>query len=330
MTTKTDLLKTQLGIDVPVICGPMYPGSNPELVAAVSEAGGMGVVQPISMTHIYKHNFRDGIRLIKSLTKKPFGVNFTLMDGVKAYEKRNREWMDIAIDEGVRFFLTSLGNPKPIVRIANENDIVVYHDVSTRSFAEKAADAGVDGLNCVNNRAGGQTGQISPEDMLDALAGIDLPLVCAGGVGDENDFRRMLDSGYAGAQLGTRFLATQECHIPDNYKQAIIDHAEEDIVWTNKLAGTFSSVIRTPDLEKLGLRVGPITSRLLRNRKTKKLTRMMLLLRSTQRYKKVALDGSYGHYWQAGKGIGNIHAIESAAEVVRRFALASGPESAAG
>lgn len=323
MTAQSEQLTAQLGIEVPVICGPMYPGSNPELVAAVSDAGGMGVVQPISMTHIYKHDFRAGLRLIKSLTDKPFGVNFTLMDGVKAYERRNREWMDIAIDEGVKFFLTSLGNPKPIVRIARDHDIVVYHDVSTAKFADKAASAGVDGLNCVNNRAGGQTGQVAPEQMLEELRHFGLPLVCAGGVGDERDYQRMLAAGYAGVQLGTRFLATKECQIPDDYKQAIVDHGEQDIVWTNKLAGTFSSVIRTPDMEKLGLRVGPITSRLLRHRKTKKITRMMLLLRSTQRYKKVALDPGYAQYWQAGKGIGQITAIETAGDVVRRFAQAA-------
>ena len=315
-----ETLLRQLGIEVPVICGPMYPGSNPELVAAVSEAGGMGVVQPISMTHIYRHEFRAGLRKIKALTDKPFGVNFTLMDGVKAYEHRNRQWMDIAIEEGVKFFLTSLGNPKPVVKVAREHGITVYHDVSSRAFAEKAVDAGVDGLNCVNNRAGGQTGQLSPLELLEALGDVSIPLVCAGGVGDEGDFKAMLEAGYAGVQLGTRFLATHECQIPDDYKQAIVAGSEDDIVWTNKLAGTFSSVIRTPDIERLGLRAGPITSRLLQNRKTKKLTRMLLLLRSTQRYKKVALNPGYAQYWQAGKGIGGIHAVESAGDVVRRFA----------
>lgn len=320
MTRNSELLKQQLGIEVPVICGPMYPGSNPELVAAVSDAGGMGVVQPISMTHIYGHDFREGLRLIKSLTNKPFGVNFTLMDGVKVYEERNRQWMNIAIEEGVRFFLTSLGNPRPIVDMGREHGITVYHDVTTRAFAEKAADAGVDGLNCVNNRGGGQTGQLSPEQILDELADLDLPLVCAGGVGDEHDFRHMLDAGYAGCQLGSRFLATNECRVPDDYKQAIVEHGADDIVWTNKLSGTNSSVIRTPDIEKLGLRAGPITSRLLKNRKTKKLTRMALLLRSSRRFRKVALDPGYAQYWQAGQGIGHIRAVEPAGDVVRRFA----------
>ena len=81
-------------------------------------------------------------------------------------------------------------------------------------------------------------------------------------------------------------------------------------------------MIRTPDIEKPGLRAGPITSRLLGNRKTKKLTRMMLLLRSTQRYRKVTLNPGYARYWQAGKGIGHIEGVEPAGEVVRRFAAA--------
>ena len=95
------------GCAVPVIKGPMYPGSNPELVAAVSAAGGLGVVQPISLTHLYGHDFREGLQLIKRLTDKPFGVNFTILEN-KKYKKQMDDWMHIAADEGVKFFLTSL------------------------------------------------------------------------------------------------------------------------------------------------------------------------------------------------------------------------------
>ena len=140
MTPCSERFAQDLGIEVPLVCGPMFPGSNPELIAAVSEAGGIGVIQPVTMTFMYKEDLRSGIRRIKALTDKPFGVNFTLLNGVKAYEQRNREWMDIAIDEGVKFFLTSLGNPAKVVREAEKHGIVVYHDVTTRAFAEKAVD----------------------------------------------------------------------------------------------------------------------------------------------------------------------------------------------
>ncbi|MGB2375104.1 MAG: nitronate monooxygenase, partial [Porticoccaceae bacterium] len=69
------------GAKTPVVCGPMYPGSNPELVAAVSDAGGFGVVQPVALTSLYGHDFREGLQLIKQSTDKPFGVNFTIFGG---------------------------------------------------------------------------------------------------------------------------------------------------------------------------------------------------------------------------------------------------------
>ena len=83
LSAATQRFLDDAGCSIPVIKGPMYPGSNPELVAAVSAAGGLGVVQPISLTHLYGHDFREGLQLIKSLTDKPFGVNFTILENKK-------------------------------------------------------------------------------------------------------------------------------------------------------------------------------------------------------------------------------------------------------
>lgn len=328
MTPSSERFMNDLGIEVPLICGPMFPGSNPELIAAVSEAGGIGVIQPVTMTFMYKHALRDGIRKIRELTAKPIGMNFTLMQGVKIYEQRTREWMDIAIEEGIKFFVTSLGDPTAVVREAEKHGIRVVHDVTNRAFAQRAVDAGVYGLNCVNNRAGGQTGQIAPERMFDELHDLGVPLVCAGGVGDENGFRTALEQGYAAVQVGTRFLATPECQVNQDYKQCIVDSSEGDIVITNKLAGTDSSVIRTPDIERLGLKAGPIASRMLRGRKTKKLMRMLFLLRTSWRYKRLT-NTDAGQYWQAGRGIGAIHEIAPAGDIVKRFAASMERPSAA-
>lgn len=310
---------SQTGVQVPLICGPMYPGSNPELVAAVSAAGGLGVMQPISMTHIYGHDFRKGIHLMKQMTDKPIGMNFTLLDGNKRYEKRLQEWMEISIEEGTQFFITSLGNPKWVCKKAHQHGILVYHDVTTGYFAQKAQDAGVDGLICVNNRAGGQTGAKSPQEMMDEMKDIQIPLVCAGGVGDEQGFIGALKMGYAAVQMGTRFLATKECQVQDDYKNAIVKSQEKDIVWTNKLAGTNSSVIRTPEIEKGGLMVNPLFGYLLKNPNAKKLMRTLLLLRSIQTHKNVVLKKGYGEIWQAGKSVGQIAEVLPAGEVVKRF-----------
>ena len=130
-------------------------------MAAVSAAGGFGVVQPISLTTLYGHDFREGLQLIKNLTDRPFGVNFTIVNN-KRYQKQMEEWMDVAIDEGVKFFLTSLGKPDSIVRVAERHGILVYHDVHTPAVAQKAADAGVHGLNCLNSSMGGRESRRVP------------------------------------------------------------------------------------------------------------------------------------------------------------------------
>lgn len=320
MKPTTQQFLQDTGAEVPIVCGPMYPGSNPELVAAVSEAGGFGVVQPVSLTSLYGHDFRAGLRLIKKLTDKPFGVNFTIFGGAnKKYHEQMKKWMEISIEEDVKFFLTSLGKPHEVVKIAKEHGIKVYHDVPNKKVALAMRDAGVDGLNCINWRGGGQTGIQSAEQFMEELHDIGIPLVCAGGIGNTEDFQKALDMGYAGVQIGTRFLATHECKITDSYKQAIVDAVEEDIVWTNKIAGNNSSMIKTDDIMKGGLRTGPIISYMLTKRKLKKYARMYLMSRGLKNYSKTTFDDKV-QYWQAGKGVGNIEAVQSVADVVKEFA----------
>ena len=321
MTTQQFLQDT--GAEVPIVCGPMYPGSNPELIAAVSEAGGFGVVQPVALTSLYGHDFREGLQLIKKLTNKPFGVNFTIFGGAnKKYHEQMKTWMEISIEEGVKFFLTSLGKPTEIVKIAKQHDIKVYHDVPNRKVALAMRDTGVDGINCINWRGGGQTGIQSAEKFMEDLHDIGIPLVCAGGIGNAADFQKALEMGYAGVQIGTRFLATHECKVTDGYKQAIVDATEADIVWTNKIAGNNSSMIKTEDIMKGGLRTGPIISYMLTKKSLKKYARMYLMSRGLKKYSKAAFDDSI-KFWQAGKGVGNITSVQSVAEVVKEFATVS-------
>ena len=146
-----------------------------------------------------------------------------------------------------------------------------------------------------------------------------LPLIQAGGVGDADGLRRALDLGYAGIQAGTRFLATQECLVTKSYKAAIVNASSADIVWTNKLAGTNSSVIRTAQIEAGGLRVGALTGWLLQNRYTKLLTRTWLLSNALETYKKATFDETV-EIWQAGKGVDTITSVESCADVLASFA----------
>ena len=183
-----DRFMEHTGAQVPLICGAMYPCSNPELIAAVSGAGGIGVIQPISMSYVHGHDLREGIRLIQSMTDNPVGFNALIEKSVSAYEERMKRWIDIALEEGVRFFITALGNPRWVVDKVHAVGGVVYHDVTERKWALKALDGGVDGLICVNGRAGGHAGTHSPAELFESMADLGVPLVCAGGVGDERQF----------------------------------------------------------------------------------------------------------------------------------------------
>ena len=309
------------GAKVPIVGGPMYPGSNPELVAAVSNSGGFGVVQPLALTVLYGHDFREGLQLIKKLTKNPFGVNFTIFGGAnKKYHKKMERWMKISIEEGVKFFLTSLGKPNEIVKVAKQHQIKVYHDVPNKKVALAMKDCGVDGLNCINWRGGGQTGIQSAEKFIEELHDIGIPLICAGGISNKEDYKKALEMGYAGVQMGTRFLATHECKVTQSYKQAIVESSEEDIVWTNKIAGNNSSVIKTKDVMQGGLRTGPVINFMLRQSKLKRYARMYLMSQGLKNYNKTTFDDSV-QFWQAGKGVGNIKSVKYVADVIEEFSL---------
>ena len=311
------------GVRVPLICGPMYPCSNVELVAAVSEAGGLGVVQPISLTYVHGDEFRAGLRRIRALTDKPIGFNALIEASSKLYFERMQKWIDIALEENVRFFLTSLGNPKWVCERVHAAGGVVYHDVTERKWAQKGVDGGVDGLIAVNSRAGGHAGSKGPQELFDELAPFGVPVVSAGGVGTPGEFARQLRIGYAAVQLGTRFIATDECTASDAYKQAIVDAVEEDIVLTERLTGVPVAVIRNAYIDKLGTDAGAFAKWMLKGRRTKHWMRTWFALNSVRRLKKsLKSERVSTDYWQAGRSVAGIHDIRPAGQIVREFAAA--------
>ena len=325
MATPLDtVLARDAGIDVPLICGPMYPCSNVELVAAASAAGGLGVVQPVTLTYVFGLDFREGLRAIRSLTDRPIGMNALIEASSDTYRKRMEQWIEIALEEGVRFFITSLGKPRWVVDRVSQVGGVVYHDVTERKWAEKAVESGVHGLIAVNRRAGGHAGPKSARPLLDEVGDLGLPVVCAGGIGTPEEFASALRMGYAGVQMGTRFIATDECRASEPYKRAIVDAEEDDIVLTERLTGVPVAVINTPYVQRLGLKAGPVARRMLRGRKTKHWMRSIYALKSAWMLKRTALDTrGTTEYWQAGRSVSGIHQIIPAAEIIDACAAAA-------
>ena len=155
------------------------------------------------------------------------------------------------------------------------------------------------------------------------LRDLGVPLVCAGGVGSPAEFKRALDLGYSAVQMGTRFIATSECTAHTDYKKAILDAGEKDIILTERVTGVPLSVIKTPYLDRVGTKAGPIGSWMLKGHRTKHWIRAMYSLKSAWRLKEASLKGATSKdVWQAGKSVATIDTIEPAAEVVKRFGAA--------
>jgi len=324
--TETALTR-DAGIRIPIICGAMYPCSNPELVGAVSATGAIGVYQPISLTYVHGHEHRAGIRIMQRLAGgRPLGMNALIESSSRAYHERMVRWVEEALEEGVRFFVTSLGNPRWVCERAHAAGGVVYHDVTEAKWARKGVDAGCDGLIAVNARAGGHAGSRSAEALLDELAPFARPVVCAGGVGSPADYLHALALGYAGVQMGTRFIATTECSAHPRYKQAIVEAGERDIVLTERLTGVPVAVIDTPYIRRIGLRAGPIARLLLRGRTTKRWMRSLYAVRSLLSLKRSNSRGDVARdHWQAGRSVASIDSIVPVADVVRDFDNAARP-----
>ena len=324
-------LTKDAGIKYPIICGAMYPCSNPELVSAASQGGGIAIIQPVSLTMVHGYNkpnrkegLRNGIRHIRSLTDKPIGFNALIEKGSEKYIMQMSEWIDVALEEGIRFFVTSLGKPDWVCEKVHAKGGVVYHDVTNRKWAEKGKECGVDGLICVNDRAGGHLGGLTMEEMFELLSDMNLPLICAGGVGSELELKKALEIGYDGVQMGTRFIATEECSTPQDYKDAIVQAKEKDITWTTKLTGVPISVINN---NKFKQNNSWIIRYLLKSRFKH---RIRVIITGISFWRMRAFSRGKGKsskdLWSAGKSVESINSIESATVIMEKLGQSIGGE----
>jgi len=257
---------------------------------------------------------------IKSLSQQPIGMNLLIEKGSKKYHQKMQQWLYIALQKDIRFFITSLGKPDWVVKMVHDAGGIVYHDVTEAKWAQKALDVGVDGLIAVNNRAGGHAGGCESDALYDALKGFDLPLVCAGGISDVSTYQAALSKGYQAVQMGTRFIATKECNASKPYKQAIVQSHEEDIVLSERITGVPVSVINTPYIQKIGLKPNKFQQYFLKHPKLKYLMRTFMALKSLQSFKSAFLNqSSQSDYWQAGKSVQTITEVLSVKEVFKQL-----------
>ena len=226
-----------LGIEYPIIQGGMVWITNAELVAAVSNAGGLGLISPtagMSLNDDQVAHLRQQIRTAKSLTSKPFGVNLPLLTpGVE-------DLIAAVIDERVSVVVTAAGNPALYTSRLKEAGIKVLHVAAAVRHAQSAERRGVDAVIAEGYEAGGHNGldeittfALIPQ-VVDAVA---IPVVAAGGIADARGVVAALALGAAGVQMGTRFVATHECAAHPNFKEAIVKANDVDTVITGRKLG---------------------------------------------------------------------------------------------
>ena len=217
-----------LAIKHPIIQSPIGSASTPELVAAVSNAGALGM---LSVTWREPHQTRRMLREIQDLTDKPFGVNLVLQ-----WEMWDR--LEICINEGVHIFSFFWGNPSRYTKVVHEHDGLVMNTIGSVEEATDAVEAGVDVIIAQGWEAGGHVrGEIATMALVprvvDAVRPI--PVVASGGIADGRGIAAALMLGASGVSLGTRFLASDEANIHPLYQNAVVRASEDDTLYASQL-----------------------------------------------------------------------------------------------
>ena len=221
-------ITTLLGIEYPIIQGGMIWASQWQLVTAVSNAGGLGLLGSGSMS---AEDLRAQIRQCKAHTNKPFGVNVPIMYANSA------QTMEVIMDEGVSVVFTSAGNPALWTEKLHEKGIKVVHVVSSSKFALKAQAAGVDAVVAEGFEAGGHNGREETTTLVllpQVCQAVSIPVIAAGGIASGKAMFAAMALGASAVQLGSRFIATEEATVHPDFKAAVLKAQEGDTVLTLK------------------------------------------------------------------------------------------------
>jgi enoyl-[acyl-carrier protein] reductase II len=232
-----------LGVEIPIIQAPMGWIARAQLASAVSNAGGLGIIETSSGE---LDAIRGEIKKMADLTDKPFGVNIA-----QAFV-RDPSIVDFVAGQGVKFVTTSAGSPTKYTAALKDAGLTVFHVVPTLRGALKAVDAGVDGLIVEGGEGGGfkNPRPVASMVLLPLVASrVEVPIIAAGGMLDGRTMAAALALGAEGVQLGTRMVSSLESPVHDNWKQAILAAAETDTVFLNQHTSPALRALRTSRTE---------------------------------------------------------------------------------
>ena len=234
-----------LGVEVPLVQAPMGWIARSQLASAVSNAGGLGIIETSSGE---LDAIRQEIKKMRQLTDKPFGVNIA-----QAFV-RDPDIVKFVIDQGVRFVTTSAGNPERYTEQLKSAGLTVFHVVPSLSAALKAVEAGVDGLVVEGGEGGGfkNPRDVSTMVLLPLVRSrVDVPIIAAGGFVDGASMAAAFALGAEGVQMGTRMVSAAESPVHQNWKDAIVRARETDTVFLNRKHSPALRALRTEKTTRL-------------------------------------------------------------------------------
>jgi NADH:quinone reductase (non-electrogenic) len=240
-----------LGIEYPVICGGMNLISTAEFAAAISNAGGFGIIVSF---HLGKpERLREEIRKTKNLTDKPFGVNINMFPSVKPVP--NKEFVEVIVEEKVKAVETSgFRDPGGLLPRLKEAKVLIMHKATTVRHCIKAQEAGADIVSIVGTENGGATGMqdVTTLVLVPALCDVaNIPVVAGGGFADGRGLAAALALGADGVLMGTRFIATKECPVHPKYKELLVNAIESDTTVILRSITNSHRVLKTEHTAKI-------------------------------------------------------------------------------
>ncbi|MCW3085581.1 MAG: 2-nitropropane dioxygenase-like enzyme [Bacteroidetes bacterium] len=313
-------LSTLLNIDFPVIMAPMFLVSNEAMVTAGMNSGIAATFPSL--------NYRNEGELEKMLdalnaekgkirAKGTYGINLIVQKTNPLYEKH----LKICVEKKVPFYITSLGSPKQVIEQARTYGAKVFCDVTNIEHAQKCYDLGCDGFIAVGQGAGGHAGPYTLQVLISSLNHHfpDKIVIAAGGIANGAGLLSVLTLGAAGASIGTRFIASTEATVSNEYKKAIVDSHMTDIVMTDKISGTPSTIINTPFAQKIGYKQNWLERMLSNNARTKKYFKMWVQISGMKKLEASIHPGTYKTLWIAGQSVELVDDILSCSEIIERL-----------
>lgn len=312
---------TLLDIAYPIIMAPMFLVSNVEMMKAALRSGVMGVFPTLNFRK--NGELESVLQLLnnykseQSGLKSNYGVNLIVQKTNPLYEKH----LEICVHNKVPFYISSLGNPKKVVDEARKYGAKVFCDVTNIEHARKSSDNGCDGFIAVGQGAGGHAGPYPLSILIPTLHHHfpDKPVIAAGGIATGEAIISMLALGAAGVSVGTRFIASPESPVSDEYKNTVVSSGMDDIVLTERISGTPCTIINTQYAKKIGYKQNWLEKYMSRNPRTKKYFKILVQIRGMKKLEQAVKPGNADNLWCAGQSVEMIHDILPCEEIIQRL-----------